>query len=532
MKQLISIVVLFFTLSIYAQQEFHVFPINGEEKQGKPSGDGSMENPWDLQTALSQSSDRVNGGDFIWIHEGIYNGFFKSFIKSTLDNKYIMVSAFRNDKVVINGNTKARKKAILEVNGGQVIYKNFTITYLGNFSRNESDKNFKAVVGINHLKGKDCKFQNLIIYNIPGSGIGSWKATGSTIIENCIIYNNGYQGVRGHGVGIYVQNQNTKIRQIRNNIIFNHYYKGIEVWSATIGTKKEFVKNVNLENNIIFNNGSPSGKHVDNLIIASKDTDGINVAKDISVKNNILYHNVDFDDNKNYGHAPSLTLGYNRKALVQNILIDGNIIIGQNNALNILHAKSVEFSNNLVYSGYIHFGKSKLLGLKSDLIYFDDNDFYTRKLAGFRILNHKDYKLTDWQKNYNIDKNSKWNQLKGFKNKPILKLQQLKTNSNHFNVVLIDKNGNNVTVNFNKDDIEEGMIYKIYDIENRSVVIKSGEVPNDLKIEFPMGLKQFEMPLHNTIATKSADNFGVYRIEFSEKEKRKTFFGRLFGWLF
>jgi hypothetical protein len=47
-----------------------------------------------------------------------------------------------------------------------------------------------------------------------------------------------------------------------------------------------------------------------------------------------------------------------------------------------------------------------------------------------------------------------------------------------------------------------------------------------------MGLEKIEMPLHNTVATKSVDNFGVYRIEFTEKPKRKSFFGRLFGWLF
>lgn len=46
------------------QKEFHVFPdIN-------TSGNVSFQNPWDLQTALSQLSSIVNGGDIIWILKG------------------------------------------------------------------------------------------------------------------------------------------------------------------------------------------------------------------------------------------------------------------------------------------------------------------------------------------------------------------------------------------------------------------------------------------------------------------------------
>lgn len=532
MKHLLYILILLSTAISFAQKEFHVFPLDSEIIKGTPKGDGSLDNPWDLQTALSQSSERVNGGDIIWIHEGVYSGSYRSQLQSTISDTYITVSAYKNDKVILNGNHGSNTYYVLEVNGGQVIFKNIEITYLGEFSRNESDENFKAATGVNHRKGKNCKFQNLTIHNIPGSGIGSWKATGGSVIEDCIIYNNGYQGRRGHGIGIYVQNQNTKIRQIKNNIIFNNYYKGIEVWSATIGSKKEFVKNVNIENNIVFNNGSPSAKHVDNLIIASKDTDGINVAKDITVKDNVLYHNVDFTDIKNYGQGSSLTLGYNSKALVQDIFIDNNLIIGKNNALNILHAKSVVFKNNKIYAGYIHFGKSTLRAIKSGKLDLDKNKFYTRKLAGFRVIDHKDYKLAEWQKIYGLDIESHWDKLKKFKIHPVLKVQQLRTNSNHFNIALLDKKGNDITVDFSNHSVEEGMTYKIYDIENLSVVVKSGEISEDLKITFPMGLKVLEMPLHNTVATKSADNFGVFRIEFTEKPKRKTFFGRLFGWLF
>ena len=531
MKYSISLLLIFISAISFAQKEFHVFPVNGSTTVGTPNGNGSIERPWDLQTALSQSSENVNGGDVIWIHEGVYTGRYRSVLESTKTNKKITVSAFKNDKVILNGNTEGKVNYVLQVNGSHVIYKNFEVTYLGDFSRLDSDVDFKAAVGINHQKGEDCMFQNLIIHNIPGSGIGSWKATGGTVIENCMIYNNGYQGKRGHGVGIYIQNQSDKIRQINNNIIFNNYYKGIEVWSATSGSKLEFVKYVNLTNNIIFNNGSPAGKHVDNVIIASKDAEGINVAKHINVLNNVLYHNVDFNDSKNYGYGTSLALGFNANAPVEDVSVQNNIIIGKNNALNILHTKSLVFKNNIIYTGYIHFNSSVLLALNNNGLQMDNNSYYTRSLKGFRILKQQDYNIKAWQNEFKIESKSELKQLKDFKTTPVIKVYKLNNDGTEFNIAILNKNGTAVQVNFNEFEIEEGSTFKIYDIENRTVVITSGEISKNLKIEFPLALTRFEKPLHNNTATKSANNFGVFRIEF-EQPKKESLFKRLFGWLF
>jgi len=504
-------------MSSLAQKEYHVFPVDGKTIKGSPEGDGSLNSPWDLQTALLQSKERVKGGDIIWLHEGIYRGNYKCTLQSNAKGKFITVSAYKDDKVVIDGNVENKLHYVLEVNSSRVVFKNFEITYVGSFSRERSSKAFKAATGINHVAGEDCKFQNLIIRNIPGSGFGSWKATGGSIIEDCIIYNNGYQGHRGQGVGIYVQNQSDKTRVIRSNIIFNNYYKGIEVWSASSGSNKEFVKNVKIEGNIIFNNGNPSGKPWANLIVASGDKEGLNVAKNIMVKNNVFYHNVDFNDIKNYGYGNSITLGYTAQALAEDISIVNNVIIGRNNALNILHAKSLEFKNNTVYTGYIHFKKSTLLGLETGKMEFDNNTYHTRKVKGFRILNHKDFKLFDWKNKFNIDGNSQWKALRAFSIKPVLKVVALHTKSNMFNVALLQKEGENVTVDFSEFNMKKGTSYRVYDIESKEIVVKSGALSDDKKIKFPMILSKFEQPLHNTKAVKSPNNFGVYRIVFDLK---------------
>lgn len=533
MRHLITIFLFLFVSSSLAQQEFHVFPIDANDIKGSPYGDGSLSNPWDLQTALSQSSKRVNGGDIIWLHKGIYTGRFKSKLQSTIQNKYVTVSAYKKDKVVLNGNVSSTKNYVLEVKGKNVIYRNFEVTYLGEFSRNGTDGSLPSLESINHSSGEDCKFQNLIIHNVPGLGFGSWKATGSTIIEDCIIYNNGFLGAkRGVGEGMYVQNYSDKIRLIRNIIIFNNYYKGIEVWSASSGRKREFVKHIDVVDNIIFNSGIPSGGHRGNIIVASNDKEGINVAKHINIKGNVLYHNIDLISHKNSGKAASLTLGFIKNSLVEDVSVTSNYIIGQNNAFNIYHAKSANIQNNTIYAGYIHFQPSSLAGLKTKEILLNNNQYFTKNSTAFRIAKDKDYRFSEWQQSFGLDSNSKWRLRQNFKSNTVLKVVPLSSNSNHFNIALLDKNGEDVLVDFRDYEIEEGMQYKIYDIENRSVVVKSGEVGKDLKIEFPMGLKAIKMPLHNTKAKKSADNFGVFRIEFEAVKKKRGFFERLFRWLF
>lgn len=514
MRYFILLIALIINGICLAQQEFHVFPIDGSPVKGSPSGNGSLERPWDLQTALSQSSERINGGDIIWLHKGIYKGRFISTLQSTIENEYITVTAFKNEKVIIDGNEVSNKGFVLSIKGDKVIYKNFEVTFLGEFSRIKGQKGFKNLIGINHVRGVDCKFQNITVCNIPGTGFGSWKATGGTVIEDCLIYNNGYLGSRGHGVGIYVQNESDKIRLIKNNIIFSNYYKGVEIWSSTHGTNREFVKNVELKDNVIFNNGLPSGKAWSNLIIASGDSKGINIAKNIKVKDNIFYHNTDFTDYKNYGYGNSITIGYTPNALVQDLVIEDNVIIGRNNAFNLLHAKSLVFQNNTVYSGYVHFQKSSLKGLQDQSIQFFNNDFYTRNLNGFRILKYKDFSMSKMKDIFKLNEGNQWHQLKNFKIQQVLKLSELKSKPNHFNVALLELNAKDVLVDFSNYEIKPGTPYEIYDVENRNVMLATGKLNETKKIKFKMELSDFDKPLHNSVSTKSNNNFNVFRIVF------------------
>ncbi len=512
MKQLILIIIVFFLgLSIRAQQEFHVFP------NGKATGNGSLQKPWDLQTALSQKPDVINGGDTIWLHEGIYNGRFLSTIKSTKKNSFIIVAPFNQEKVVLNGNVDSNKEAVLNVTSSQVIFRDFEITWLGEFSRNEADKYFRKSAGIFHTSGEDCRFYNLVIHDNPGLGFGSWKQTGGTIIQDCIF--NGWMSKdgKGRGEGMYVQNASEKIRLIKNNIIFANYYKGIEVWSAGRDAKLDFVKNVTLEDNVIFNSGSPSGEFRDNVIIATDDRSGTNFAKNIKVLNNIFYHTTDYLKNEVNGDAPSLTLGYTKKAPVMNIVVKGNIILGRNNALRLLHVKSMTFEDNVIYGGYVFLNAITMPN--SNNWTMENNKYFTKKTAAYRVDQDKTYNLKDWHSTFNLDLDSQWKHIKDFDLKDVLRISENATKSNSFKVVLFNKKGNDVKVDFSKYNIPKGSSYKIYDVENRKKIAASGIIPKDKIISFPMGLPTFQLPLNNMLAQKSASNFGVFVIAFEVQNR-------------
>ncbi|MDX1470487.1 MAG: hypothetical protein R3213_03245 [Flavobacteriaceae bacterium] len=507
---LLASVLLFSTLIAFAQKEFHVTP------QGKSSGNGSLQTPWDLQTALSQSS--LNPGDIIWVHQGEYRGRFVSTISSGEKDKPILVSAYRDDKVVLNGNVNSTAKSVLEVKGGNVIFRNLEITFLGDFSRKETDENFQKVDGINHNAGANCKFINLKIHNNPGSGMGSWKATGGTEILDCLIYNNGFisKAGRGSGVGLYVQNETEDERIIANNTIFNNYYKGIEVWSANKNASNSYVKNISLKNNAAFNNGSPAGGFKDNLIVGTDDRNGVNVARNIKIIDNFFYHNTDLAVGQVGGDAASVTIGFSDTAPVENVILEGNTIIGRNNSFRILSANSLTMKDNIAYCGYVHLRASTLDNIKNWKT--SNNKYYTKKGNAFRFIKNQDYSLEALQNEFKIDSNTEWKNVKNFQRETSFQITEFYENPLKFKVSILSPYSSTPLVDFGPFEVKKGTHYKIWDVENPSEVLTEGELKEDKKIEFNLASENFEMPLHNDQAQKSLGNFGVFIIEFYPEE--------------
>ena len=416
MKKIIFYLVLFWANMIFAT-EWHVSPT------GTPSGLGTAASPWDLQTALNHPSVVV-AGDTIWLHQGTYNDHYISNLNGTSSN-YITVSSYPNEWAIIDGNiypyvasaqpmpdpdTLAKDSgqteltaliddeedpAILRVDGGFVKYMNFEITCLGPINRvyeylanangdiigNCAPNNgFHKMAGISHSTVTKNKFINLVIRNVPGTGIGSWKETSDSEIYGCIIYYNGYIAYRrigscsatpsilGKGPGIYTQNRSSLYRLIKNNFISNNYDSGILVWSATTNPTFDYVKNYTLQDNTFTNNGSPQRDETSNLLINSAAvtlSGGVlyNQPFNIDVVDNMFYINqstwnsgafinntkgVNFYNNNLYKG----TVGNSISAANKNLSIHHNIYVGKRTQLELsLYgvANNNSFHHNLYY---------------------------------------------------------------------------------------------------------------------------------------------------------------------------------------
>src|ERR1700683_3833968 len=68
---------------------------------GSPSGDGTLQHPWDLQTALNQPA-AVHAGDTIWLRNGIYghNTIYTSKLTGT-DKQPIVVRQYPGEPVTV-----------------------------------------------------------------------------------------------------------------------------------------------------------------------------------------------------------------------------------------------------------------------------------------------------------------------------------------------------------------------------------------------------------------------------------------------
>jgi Secretion system C-terminal sorting domain len=378
MKKLIILLILFCANSILAQnKEWHVKPYADNYYT---TGTGlSLAAAWNIQYALSGAGGQIHAGDIIWLHgdqkstyigtptaAAIYKGHFKSTLSGQLvgaEEKYITVASYPGEWAVIDGNIHNNpytlspiiggnnSQLILEVIGGYVHFDNFEITCIGDFSRIHEKRtqtaetnsppcpdllayNFHRYDGISH--GLDLsettaiknKFTNLVIRNIPGVAIASWKFTLDSEIYGNLLYNNGKIDVIGVGCGpsislesvvayglyadkvfpnpatpgqnfpvncngksasIYTQNAHATLkRNIKNNVFLNCYDSGLIIWSTNdYASSLDYVKNFDVIKNVFINNGAPARDDTSNMLVSTD----FNPITKINIDSNIFYLN-------------------------------------------------------------------------------------------------------------------------------------------------------------------------------------------------------------------------------------------------
>ncbi len=340
-------------------RDFYVTPT------GTSSGDGTMENPWSLAKALSHPGS-VKPGDTIWLRGGTYTGHFGSSLRGE-PSKPIIVRQYPGERATIDGYNIEGDSA-LRVGGAYTWYWGFEIMNSGpQRAPLPSGESAKRGNGVN-LLGDGSKLINVVVHD-AGQGVLTTAAAPDAEVYGCLFYYNGNDGTdRGHGHGIYVQNE-TGVKRVVDNIIFNQFGWGIHAY-----TESGQLNNLHFEGNTSFNNGllsQVSGARPNFLIgangsAAESPEASAKVARKTFLVSNYSY----FAGTAGVG----ANLGYS-KGIASPTLVDNYIVGGR--ALALINAfEPIHMTGNTFYGTVSGFESSE----------FPGNAFLTTRPTGAKVF--------------------------------------------------------------------------------------------------------------------------------------------------
>jgi hypothetical protein len=367
---------------------------------GTPEGDGSMLNPWDMETALLKGD--AEPGDTIWVRGGTYRGTFVSWISGTADGP-IIVRAYPGERVVLDSGV-GRKRATITVMGqytwfwGLEFTNSEAVRVAQQGGASLDDVNFGSGMSIGSSGAEEAgigvRLINSVIHNAR-SGVGMWRYATDAEIYGCIIYNNGWQGPdRGHGHGIYTQNENGT-KRIVDNIIFHQFGYGIHAY----GSDDAFLDGFHIEGNILFNNGSlsryrdePGAAPQPNILVG-----GGAPASRAVVTDNMTYSSFDFRENIELDYADTAN---------RDIVVTNNYAVGGSPVLALGNWAEAQVTDNTLY-GARTLVNMPLPETRDPAAYtWNNNTYYSAQAAPFRFR-EQEFALDGWQQTTELDSASR-----------------------------------------------------------------------------------------------------------------------------
>lgn len=326
------------------------------------TGDGTKNNPWQLQQALNSPAAISNAMDtvWIWLRGGFYTNNFDSQTSFSCYTKGkatapIIFRNYPNERVIIDGQFTYTLACIL----GNCSYTWFWGIEVVNSDISDRDHSNINRLGNVYCTAPNIKFINMIIHDM-GSGLDLWKTASNSESYGCIIYNigNNLRNVNnweGHGHGMYLQNDTIGLKNIHNNIVFNTYGNGIKIWQTTT---TDAIGNFDVRKNIIFNGGAASenlggvgnNSRTHNFFVVSNSVNN-------PIRNSVIKHNYTFSG-INTPRPPVNAFGLNYG--VDNFTLDSNYLTCQTR---------LGFNNTPVFNASVQ-GNKIIAGIPAEYGYY------------------------------------------------------------------------------------------------------------------------------------------------------------------
>lgn len=217
---------------------------------GTSGGDGSIDRPWDLATALAGAGGRVQPGNTIWVRAGTYYAPFRSTVSGNASAP-VVVRAYPRERAIIDG--------VNAPTDNFVVTGSYTILWGLEFT-NSNPSRYTTVINHNYRAnaivndGPHNKYINCVIHD-AGQAFYGYSQWSDVVFYGSVIYNNGWQAPdRGHGHGLYLKSDAGPL-VVADNVLFNQYGYGLHVYT-NVGDG--LLNNIQLEGNVSFDNGSLS----------------------------------------------------------------------------------------------------------------------------------------------------------------------------------------------------------------------------------------------------------------------------------
>lgn len=459
---------------------------------GSPNGNGTIDKPWDLYTALT--SKNIQPGDILYIRGGTYDTSSiggKSFVCTLKGNSKnpITIMPYNNEKVIFDGKSNSDGNPTLNVTGEWLIIRDFYFTN-SNKERNsyKSDiSDLQTNSGVD-FSAPNSKLINCFIYDNIGVGCGFWNPAVDSELYGCLIFNNGYNDNyrhRGTGHNIYAQNQ-TGTKLIHDNFIFNSVSYGLHAYFTgdSKDPKRNYQSGFDIQRNISFNNGVLVSSYKSNYLVG-----GMQPYSNVYLKDNYAYMWTD-TAGKNY------QMGY--ESINIDCTLENNYSFRSGTAFEFINFKEINFIGNTIVNKGKSAAVSCVVPAESgyDKYIFKNNLYYGTNSTFFRHTDHRGYSDTG---NFNLWRNFTKNDngstfTIGLPNKNLVSVLPNKYEKGRANIVIFNYLGND----YQKIDVshvlEKGSEYYVYDVQNIfGKPILSGIYDGSL-LNIPMNLTECQQP--------------------------------------